>query len=139
MFLLWYRFPRITCNDRYCFYRGRFVTCISLSLYRKSSFGFGIFNSLLTFCRRGMTISFYFDILLRFLIIIGTISLMYITTHVLINCMYILTTLSLIDVVNLIISLSIQIFILIAYKICKYKHLYYAICIIRYLFSSLPL
>ena len=43
------------------------MTGISISFYWKSSFRFGVFNPVLTFCRRGMIVPFYFNLLLRFL------------------------------------------------------------------------
>ena len=68
MFLFWYRFSWASCYDRYSFYCRGFMTCISLSFNRKSSFGVGIIDIILTFCRRGMVISFHFNLLLGFLI-----------------------------------------------------------------------
>jgi len=47
------------------------MTCISLPLYRKPSPGVGVKYTLLTFCRRGMTILIYFNLLLRFLSILS--------------------------------------------------------------------
>src|ERR1017187_1127123 len=73
MFLLWYWFSWIARYDRYSFYSCRVVTCFSLPLYRKSSFGFRIQYIILTFCRCGMIIFIYFNILLRFLINLFTI------------------------------------------------------------------
>lgn len=44
------------------------MTCTCLSFYRKPSFGFGIFYTLLTFCWCGLTFLIFFNLLLRILI-----------------------------------------------------------------------
>jgi len=43
------------------------VTCISIPLYRKPSFGFGVKYTILTFCRCCVAIFIYFNLLLRFI------------------------------------------------------------------------
>ena len=58
-----------TCYDWYCFYCCGFMTSISLSLYRKSSPRFRIFDSILTLCRCGMAIPFYINLLLGILVL----------------------------------------------------------------------
>jgi len=68
MFLLRNRFPWDTRYDRYCIYRSGYVTCTCLPRYRKPSLGIGVKYTLLTFCGCCVTIPFYLNILLRFLI-----------------------------------------------------------------------
>nr|YP_009240964.1 hypothetical protein [Cairneyella variabilis]AMK08993.1 hypothetical protein [Cairneyella variabilis] len=72
MFLLWNRISRNSCYDRYSLYSCGFVTCFSLSFYRKPSFRFRIKYIILTFCWCGLTFFVYFYILLRFLINLNT-------------------------------------------------------------------
>ena len=56
-----------TCYDWNCIHCGGFVTCISIPLYRKPSFGFGVKYTILTFCRCCVAIFIYFNLLLRFI------------------------------------------------------------------------
>jgi hypothetical protein len=68
MFLFWYWFPRVTRYYRYSFYNRGFLTFYNIPFDRKSSFGFGICNTILTFCRYSMTFFVYIYLLLRIII-----------------------------------------------------------------------
>lgn len=66
MFLLRYGLSWRPCFDRYYLFSNRFVKNICLSLNKSPSPGFRSCDSLLTFCRRGLTGFVYIDLLLRF-------------------------------------------------------------------------
>ena len=161
MFLFWNGFSWDSCYDRYGFYCGGFVTGTSISLYRKSSSGFGILNPILTFCGCGVTFPIYFDLLLRFLSYIictyGVINIFVYTIFTVVAIYYIIMLLySLIYCVirllySLIYCISIVIYNLIIclyfvyqmHSICRdnksYSYFYSLYILFSYFFSYLPL
>lgn len=105
------------------------MTSISLSFYRKSSFGVGIIDFILTFCRRGMVISFHFDLLLGFLILGVSIFSMYLIANTIINIFGLLPLFffTCTCVIFILISFTILYFI---YGECIENGLYYTIKLI---------
>lgn len=69
MFLFRNRFPRTTCYYRYYIFSRGILAFAALSSNGKSSLGPGIWNTLLTFRRRCLTIFVYFSLLLRVLMV----------------------------------------------------------------------